>query len=331
MADAVVRVQSNRAVITLGGGEIVAFQAAQAAAPYAERAEDALEQIEQIASGAPDAPSVVAKAERDASNLTEADVAAFAGVLQVDERIERSPDDKVVGLALAPNGLTGSVSIDIGPGFCKDALGQRFLQLNETLTRDINGSWGVGNGGLDAGVWADNVWYHLHLIGNPTTGVVDALFSTSMTNPVMPAGFTLRRYLGSVLTDPVGGGIRPFIQDGEWFWFKAGVIITASPNGVPSFKVLQVPAGAKCTVNLYIESNAGGDASGWLSVRDPDRGDYAALTEAMWFRPSQFFISTEIITTDNFGRVFAGVAGSGPSETIAFRVNGYTIDRSAYR
>ena len=81
MADAVVRVQSNRAVITLGGGEVVAFQAAQAAAPYAERAEDALTQIEQIATGAPDAPSVLNKVNRNGSNV-EAD--AFRGAIGAD-------------------------------------------------------------------------------------------------------------------------------------------------------------------------------------------------------------------------------------------------------
>lgn len=79
MADAVVRVQSSRVVITLGGGEVVAFQAAQAAAPFADRAEAALAQIEEIASGAPDAPSVFAKADRNAnlSDLTDPAAARF--------------------------------------------------------------------------------------------------------------------------------------------------------------------------------------------------------------------------------------------------------------
>ncbi|VDC49719.1 glycosyl hydrolase family 28-related protein [Brevundimonas mediterranea] len=79
MADAVVRVQSNRAVITLGGGEIVGFQAAQAAAPFADRAEAALAQIEEIAADAPDAPSVFAKADRYAnlSDLTDPAAARF--------------------------------------------------------------------------------------------------------------------------------------------------------------------------------------------------------------------------------------------------------------
>ncbi|WP_313014681.1 right-handed parallel beta-helix repeat-containing protein [Brevundimonas sp.] len=85
MADAVVTVQSNRAVITLGGGEIVGFQAAQAAAPFAERAEEALAQIEQIAAGAPDAPSVLNKLDKT-ENLSElADVAAARQNLSLNE------------------------------------------------------------------------------------------------------------------------------------------------------------------------------------------------------------------------------------------------------
>ena len=70
MADAVVKLVQQKAVVTLGGGELVALRAAQASMPYAVRAEAALAEIEDIASGAPDAPSILNKADKDGINVT---------------------------------------------------------------------------------------------------------------------------------------------------------------------------------------------------------------------------------------------------------------------
>ncbi|MGH6979367.1 MAG: hypothetical protein ACRED4_08780 [Brevundimonas sp.] len=83
MADAVVKVVQNRAVVTIGGGDLVALRAAQGALPYAERAEQALQEIEEIASGAPDAPSILNKANRDGSNLDEGHAEAFRGAIGI--------------------------------------------------------------------------------------------------------------------------------------------------------------------------------------------------------------------------------------------------------
>jgi len=78
MADAVVKLVQSRAVVTIGGGDLVALKAAQAAEPFARRAEIALAEIEDIASGAPEAPSILTKANRNGSNV-EAD--AFRGAI----------------------------------------------------------------------------------------------------------------------------------------------------------------------------------------------------------------------------------------------------------
>ena len=85
MTDAVVKVLENRAVVTIGGGELVALRAAQAALPYAERAEDALQQIEAIASGAPDAPPIINKLDKAANLSDVVDAAAARGHLSLNE------------------------------------------------------------------------------------------------------------------------------------------------------------------------------------------------------------------------------------------------------
>lgn len=245
----------------------------------------------------------------------------------------------LVGLRLMPHATTGSVTIDIAPGICNDSTGSIVMRLSGTLSKNLNGSWVYGDyvGGLDFASWGANRWYHVHLICT-SAGIVDALISTSPNAPIMPAGFVFRRYLGSFLTFPPGdpygrAGIRPFVQDGDWMWFEESIMaVTAEPNGVPNYRFLTCPPGFKSRVHAYFESNAGADSAGWLSFRDPDRGDYANVAEqANFFRPNQFFIQTFEVVTDNFGRIFTGVAPVTATDTISIRCHGFAIDRRVYR
>lgn len=99
MADAVVKLVQQRAVVTIGGGELTALRAAQAALPYAERAEAALAEIEEIASGAPDAPSILNKVNLNGGNIPDtalfrvaigADLASNINVTAATDAVERS-------------------------------------------------------------------------------------------------------------------------------------------------------------------------------------------------------------------------------------------------
>lgn len=69
MADVIVKVIDNRAVVQVAGAEALLRIAEAATRSNAERAEAALQEIQEIASGAPDAPSILDKAERDGSNI----------------------------------------------------------------------------------------------------------------------------------------------------------------------------------------------------------------------------------------------------------------------
>jgi parallel beta-helix repeat protein len=85
MADVIVRVINNRAVVQVAGAEALVRLAEAATRENAERAEEALAQIEQIAAGAPDAPSVLNKLDKT-ENLSElADVAAARQNLSLNE------------------------------------------------------------------------------------------------------------------------------------------------------------------------------------------------------------------------------------------------------
>ena len=90
MADVIVRVVNNRAVVQVSGAEALLRLAEAATRDNAERAEAALEQIEDIAAGAPDAPSVVSKLDR-AANLSDL---ANAGEARLNIGLKRATFDE---------------------------------------------------------------------------------------------------------------------------------------------------------------------------------------------------------------------------------------------
>lgn len=255
--------------------------------------------------------------------------------LNADFNADLIINDSIIGLTMSPNPLSGSVTVDVSPGTCRDKTGLVPFDLNTQLSKNLNGVWayGSGMGGLDEGASAAGTWYNFFLIYNPTSDLLDGLFSTSFNNPKLPAGFTLSRYLGSVKTDPTLNDIRPFINIGEWFWFKAfEQSHSGAANGVPAYRTIAVPRGAKTKAHIRVECNGANDS--WLSFRDPDRGDYANSPEnAKTFRKnsaSAFYIEEFVIDTDNLARIFTGSTNTA-SEIISIQTNGWAIDRSIYR
>ena len=104
MADVIVRVINNRAVVQVAGAEALVRLAQAATRENAERAEGALEQIEQIAAGAPDAPSVLNKLDR-AANLSDlVDAAAARGNLAAAWADAPNTDRFLEALNGAPDG-----------------------------------------------------------------------------------------------------------------------------------------------------------------------------------------------------------------------------------
>lgn len=170
MTDAVVKVLENRAVVTIGGGELVALRAAQAALPYAERAEDALQQIEAIASDAPDAPSILNKLDKGAnlSDLTDF-VAARAnlGVRYVGGRtfyVRPDGSDTNTGLANTANGAFQTIQKAINAAYSIDAKGA----VVQIQIADGTYAEGLNIYGRPVGAF-DNGDQPLRIIGNPTS------------------------------------------------------------------------------------------------------------------------------------------------------------------
>ena len=72
------------------------------------------------------------------------------------------------------------------------------------------------DGSLDTGSLAANKTYHVWAIARSDTGASSILTSLSPTNPVMPAGYDLKRRIGAILSDG-SSQIMPFKQSGNEF------------------------------------------------------------------------------------------------------------------
>lgn len=80
-----------------------------------------------------------------------------------------------------------------------------YLAQNVSVSTNLAATVGAP-GALDTGVEAANTWYHVWLIYNGTT--VAALFSVSLTAPVLPSGYTFKARVGSVRNDSGSNLVR---------------------------------------------------------------------------------------------------------------------------
>lgn len=165
------------------------------------------------------------------------------------------------GLTISRNATV--TSLDIAAGVARDDGNADFMNLASAITKSLNANWavGTGEGGLDTGSKANSTWYHVFLIKRVDTGVVDALFSLSAASPTMPANYTLKRRIGSILTDS-SGDIVAFSQNGDEFLWSAAVgdVNASSPGTSAVTRALTVPSGlsvwAKCIIGVTNTNNA---------------------------------------------------------------------------
>ena len=188
------------------------------------------------------------------------------------------PRGQIDGFVLANNGSDAANDIDVGAGACRDDGNAANIVLAATLTKRLDAAWAAGanQGGLDTGSEANSTWYHVFAIRNPATLAVDALFSTSVSAPVMPSGYTQKRRLGAVRNDG-SGNLLAFVQRGEEFWWKDPPLDVDTNNSGSSavLATLTVPTGlrVKAMVSAFV-----GDTGLYLS--DPDINDEAPSSTA---------------------------------------------------
>lgn len=171
------------------------------------------------------------------------------------------------GLIMANNATDATNDIDVSVGFAfSDDASPADMLLASAITKRLDAAWAVGTnqGGLDTGSIADTT-YHVYLIKRPDTGVVDVLFSTSASAPTMPANYTKKKRIGSIVRS--GSTIRAFKQrdmGGGVVRTDWSVCINDVNNGSPGTSAntatLSVPTGIEfdAIIYAYLETSSGG-------------------------------------------------------------------------
>lgn len=190
------------------------------------------------------------------------------------------PRGHIAGLTLSNNATDATNDIDIAVGQAVDSTNAYIMTLDSVMTKRLDAAWaaGTGNGGLDTGAIA-NTTYHVFLIRKDSDGTIDALFSTSVTAPTMPAGYTYKRRIGSIIR--ASAEIIPFSQDGDEFLWKNsfldldGVISTTAQN-----LLLRTPLGIKtrAIVNVLYANATGANFGVYIS--SPDQTDEGTSTSS---------------------------------------------------
>lgn len=190
--------------------------------------------------------------------------------------------DSIIGrvgfsLKISNNASDATNDIDVASGSCVSDDGTTIMTLGAGITKQLDAAWAVGTnqGGRDTGSISDNTW-HVWVINRPDTNVTDVLLSLSPSSPTMPANYTKKKRIGSIVR--ASSSIRGFVQYGSEFYYKTvPAAATQGATGTSAFTMTTaVPTGVQMLgiFNLHCSDNAGA----YLSSLDVT--DQAAATSA---------------------------------------------------
>ncbi len=139
-------------------------------------------------------------------------------------------NDIMIGLPLNVAATqTGELPVDAGLGI---------------VTVDITTH---GAGGLDNGTIALNTFYAVHAVGD-SFGIEpgSVIISTSVTDPVLPAGYDMFRRIGFIKTD-ASVHVLAFRQEGvtadRWMWWDVAIATSITSGSSATFATVDASAG----------------------------------------------------------------------------------------
>jgi hypothetical protein len=186
------------------------------------------------------------------------------------------PTAYIGGLILSNDSGDPDNDVNITAGSCRGAADDANLRLASEITKQIDAAWSAGDdaGGMDTGVVAASTLYAVWLIKNPTTDVVDALFSLNFSAPTMPSGYTKKRLIGAVKTDS-STDIIQFLHSGDEFVY-VGDSGTRPPEDINDSTITHqtwetgtlssVPPLCMANINAFVSNptTTGTDGSIWI-------------------------------------------------------------------
>lgn len=229
------------------------------------------------------------------------------------------------GLALSNNVSDATNDIDVATGAAVDSTNAYFMKLGTAITKRLDAAWAVGTnqGGLDTGSIADGV-YHVWLIARSDTGVVDVLFSTSVSAPTMPTNYNYKRRIGSIIR--ASAAIKAFTQTGDIFMWGAPVADVAVSNlsTTSTLYALTVPTGVK--VEALVAFDFTNASLSQVAIHSPDLGTPTAVQVGQMLALAGITqAATDRILTNTSAQI-RGVSQNA-STTLNVRTLGYVDSR----
>lgn len=236
------------------------------------------------------------------------------------------PRGYIDGLILSNSAGDVDHDISIATGTARDSTDAYTLTLAAALIKQLDAAWAAGTnaGGLDTGSIGASAVYYVWLIRKDSDASIDALFSLSATAPTMPAGYTYKRRIGTVLTDAASKIIN-FIQKDDRFIYNqpiqnratASVANTnrnayaaSAPPGMFAILLFDYSSGAVSTdVFAWFGSSAHIDSAASSSNYDTKtyiQNDHGILRMEIILNSSSQFYARASSTSFAFGSVIHG-------------------------
>ena len=223
-----------------------------------------------------------------ATSVMTCTVAPTSGTFQVGQSIvaDGIPANTVISSLGTGTGGTGTYNLSTSPG-----------------TRAARNTRGL-------------FWYYPYLIRRPDTGIVDGLFSLSVSSPALPTNYTQFRRLGGMHTD--GSALWPsFIQDGDHFQLVASNLDVGGLNPGTSAvsATLSVPMGINvdADINVLLSDSTNLGSGAYISdLATPDLAPSATAAP---------LLSTPQIATTNIAVAANLRVRTNTSAQIRYRCN----------
>jgi hypothetical protein len=182
----------------------------------------------------------------------------------------------IAGLQMSAAGSSATFSVSAGVG--TDHANTDIMALAAAMSK-TTAAWaaGSGSGSLDTGTIAASTKYWAFLIKNPTSGAVDVLTTKSVAAttpaPTLPSGYTLYRYIGSLITDASSNWLA-FAQVDDSFFLGASVhdySNSSATNNIDITVTLTCPLGVRVQplIRLATQVNTNSNSAN-IAARSPD-------------------------------------------------------------
>jgi len=227
------------------------------------------------------------------------------------------------GLQLGNNVTNPTNDIDIGIGECVSEDGTTNMVLSSALIKQINATWLAGTNqggfpsGLTGGLVQDDTWYHIFVIKDTNSGVVDVGFDASLTatNLLNTSTYDKYRRIGSVRRETASN--NQFFQIGNRFMYDTPI---SDLNGVPpttrTLQTISVPTGinVEADITYYVRVTDNGEH--YCLIYNPLLAD-TPPSQSLHTMSARDFSSIDmdhsnklLVTTDTSSRIAERVSGT---------------------